>query len=122
MPIKKALTFGELKKQVKYLPTVREEMRTNLIKKLKNHEPIFPQMIGYDETVLPGIINAILCGHNIIILGERGQGKSRIIRSMTDFLDEEMPAVSGCPIHDNPFILFALTAVKSLLNLATTSQ
>lgn len=100
---KRPTTFGELKQQVNQLPDVRTEMRLNLIRKLKTKEPIFPEVIGYDETVLPALINAILCGHNIILLGERGQGKSRIIRSMIDFLDEEMPAIAGCPIHDSPF-------------------
>ena len=104
MPInKKAKTLGELKKQTSGLPSVREEMRANLIGKLRNKEPLFPDIIGYEESVMPGLINAVLCGHNIILLGERGQGKSRIIRNMTSFLDEEMPAVAGCPIHDNPF-------------------
>jgi magnesium chelatase subunit I len=96
-------TFGELKQQVDHLPDVRTEMRLNLIRKLKNNEPLFPEVIGYGETVLPAMINAILCGHNIMLLGERGQGKSRIIRSMIDFLDEEMPVIAGCPIHDSPF-------------------
>jgi magnesium chelatase subunit I len=100
---RKAKTLGELKKQANHLPDVRTEMRMNLIRKLENKEPIFPEIIGYEETVLPAIINAILCGHSIILLGERGQGKSRIIRSMVDFLDEEMPAIAGCPIHDSPF-------------------
>ncbi len=103
MPSNHPTTFGELKKQVRRLPSVREEMRSNLIRKLKNKEPIFPDIIGYDETVIPGLINALLCGHNIIILGERGQGKSRIIRNMVEFLDDEMPAIDGCPIHDDPF-------------------
>ncbi|MFO7962639.1 MAG: hypothetical protein R6U50_01840 [Desulfobacterales bacterium] len=103
MPSKHAKTFGDLKKQVRRLPGVREEMRSNLIRKLKNKEPIFSDIIGYDDTVIPGLINALLCGHNIILLGERGQGKSRIIRNMVDFLDDEMPAVEGCPIHDDPF-------------------
>jgi len=96
-------TFGELKQQVDHVPDVRTEMRLNLIRKLKSNEPLFSEVIGYDETVLPALINAILCGHNIMLLGERGQGKSRIIRSMIDFLDEEMPAIAGCPIHDSPF-------------------
>ncbi len=96
-------TLGELKKQISYLPNVRQEMRLNLIRKMEKKETLFPEIIGYDETVLPGLINAILCGHNIIVLGERGQGKSRIIRHMVDFLDDHMPAVDGCPIHDNPF-------------------
>ena len=103
MGIKKVQTFGELKKQCKGLPGVRDEMRANLIKKLREKERLFPDVIGYDDTVLPELVNAILCGHNIIILGERGQGKSRIIRSLVDFMDEEIPAIEGCPIHDNPF-------------------
>jgi magnesium chelatase subunit I len=98
-----AKTLKELKKRVDRLPTVREEMRANLIRKLRNREPLFPNIIGYDDTVLPGLVNALLCGHNIILLGERGQGKSRIIRNMVHFLDNEMPAVEGCPIHDDPF-------------------
>ncbi len=100
---KKAKTLGKLKKQGHSLPDVRSEMRSNLIKKLGKKEPLFPELIGFNETVIPDLINAILCGHNIIILGERGQGKSRIIRSMMDFMDEEMPAVAGCPINDDPF-------------------
>lgn len=96
-------TLGELKKKVTGLPTVREEMRANLIRKLQKNEALFPDMIGYDDTVLPSLVNAVLCGHNIILLGERGQGKSRIIRNMVHFLDDEMPAIAGCPIHDNPF-------------------
>jgi magnesium chelatase subunit I len=103
MPAAKPKTLGELKQNVSHLPNVREEMRKNLIRKLEKKERLFPELIGYDETVLPALINAILCGHNIILLGERGQGKSRLIRSMIDFLDEEIPAIAGCPVNDNPF-------------------
>lgn len=103
MSSKDPIRFADLKKKVSRLPDVREEMRNNLIRKLQKGEPLFPGIIGYDDTVLPGLINAILCGHNIILLGERGQGKSRIIRLMTEFLDDQMPAVEGCPIHDDPF-------------------
>ena len=110
-------TFGELKKHVSRLPDVREEMRTNLIRKLTDKEPLFPGLIGYDETVLPGLINAIMCGHNIILLGERGQGKSRLIRSLTDFLDDEMPAVAGCPIHDDPFDPICIDCKKKLADM-----
>jgi magnesium chelatase subunit I len=103
MPTTKPQTLGELKQTHSCLPDVRTEMRQNLIRKLEKKEHLFPELIGYDETVLPAVINAILCGHNIIILGERGQGKSRLIRSMIDFLDDEMPAVAGCPVNDDPF-------------------
>ncbi len=103
MPQKKPRTFGELKRKISSLPDIRQEMRRNLIRKLKEKTPLFADMIGYDETVMPALINAILCGHNIIFLGERGQGKSRMIRNMIDFLDDEMPAIEGCPINDDPF-------------------
>ena len=114
MTDRKPQTLGELKKHFSRLPDVREEMRFNLIRKLEKKEPLFPQLIGYDETVLPGLINAILCGHNIILLGERGQGKSRIIRGMTEFLDEEMPAISGCQVNDNPFKPICVDCKKRL--------
>ena len=103
MPQKKPRTFGELKRKISSLPDIRQEMRSNLIRKLKEKRPLFADMIGYDETVMPALINAILCGHNIIFLGERGQGKSRMIRHMIDFLDDEMPTIEGCPINDDPF-------------------
>ena len=99
----KPQTLGELKRVVSRLPGVREEMRANLLKMIEKKEPLFSDLIGYDDTVMPSLINAIICGHHIILLGERGQGKSRIIRNMIHFLDEEMPAVEGCPIHDDPF-------------------
>lgn len=103
MTLRRPETLGELKQTIHRLPSVRQEMQNNLIKKLKRNERLFSGMIGYEETVMPGLINAILCGHNIIFLGERGQGKSRMIRTMMEFLDDEMPAVEGCPIHDDPF-------------------
>ena len=103
MTDRKAATLGELKKITNRLPSVREEMQMNLIRKLGSNEHLFPDLIGFDDTVIPNIINAILCGHNIIILGERGQAKSRLIRRMVDFLDDEIPAIEGCPINDNPF-------------------
>lgn len=103
MPQEKPRTFGELKRKTSSLPDIRQEMRSNLIRKLKEKTPLFSDMIGYGETVMPALINAILCGHNIIFLGERGQGKSRMIRHMIDLLDDEMPAIEGCPINDDPF-------------------
>lgn len=96
-------TLGELKKTVNRLPTLREEMRANAIRMLRDKQPVMQGLKGYDDSVIPQVINAILCGHNIIILGERGQGKSRIIRGLVEFLDERVPAIAECPIHDNPF-------------------
>src|SRR6202049_5029663 len=81
---------------------VKDEMRCNLLRKLGTHEALFPGIQGYEETVLPQIANAILARHNFILLGLRGQAKSRILRGLVDFLDLEIPYVAGCPIHDNP--------------------
>ena len=82
---------------------IREEMRRNLVKKLRQQEPLFSEIIGYEDTVIPQIQNALLAGQDIILLGERGQAKSRIIRAMASLLDDEIPVISGCEINDNPF-------------------
>jgi magnesium chelatase subunit I len=81
---------------------VRAEMRRNLMRRLATGEPILPGIIGYDDTVIPEIENAVLAGHHIVFLGERGQGKSRIIRGLVGLLDEAVPAVEGCAINDDP--------------------
>ncbi len=117
MKDRKAATLGELKKITKRLPSVREEMQMNLNRKLGSNERLFPDLIGFDDTVIPNIINAILCGHNIIILGERGQAKSRLIRRMVDFLDDEIPAVEGCPINDNPFEVICVDCKNKLAEM-----
>jgi len=83
--------------------TIKDEMRANLIRKLQSKEPIFTGIVGYEETVVPQIVNAILSKHNLILLGLRGQAKSRILRDLVGFLDEAIPVVAGCEINDNPF-------------------
>lgn len=83
--------------------TVKEEMRSNLIHRIRENTPLFPGIVGYDDSVAPQITNAILSKHNMILLGLRGQAKSRILRALTEFLDEAIPAIAGCEIHDNPF-------------------
>jgi magnesium chelatase subunit I len=83
--------------------SVREEMRKNLVRCLETGQRILPGIIGYDETVIPEIENAILSGHHMVFLGERGQAKSRVIRGLTSLLDEHIPIVQGCEINDNPF-------------------
>src|SRR6516225_2701592 len=83
--------------------TIKDEMRTNLIRKLQSKEPIFPGIVGYEDTVVPQVINAVLSRHNMILLGLRGQAKSRILRGLTEFMDEVIPVVAGCEINDNPF-------------------
>jgi magnesium chelatase subunit I len=83
--------------------TVKVEMRENLLRKLRRSEPVFRDVKGYEDSVIPQIVNAILSRHNMILLGLRGQAKSRILRDLTQFLDEAVPAIAGCEINDNPF-------------------
>ncbi len=96
-------TLGELKASGYQLLPVREELRKNLIAKLRSGEELFPGVFGYEDTVIPHIVNAILAGQDIIFLGERGQAKSRIIRSLTSLLDEATPTLAGCEIPEDPF-------------------
>lgn len=99
----KAKNIGELKAAGYKTVPVRQEMRRNLIAMIKGGKEIFPGIIGYDDTVIPQIENAIISGHDIIFLGERGQAKSRIMRLLVNLLDEEIPVIRGCEINDNPF-------------------
>jgi magnesium chelatase subunit I len=82
---------------------VKGEMRDNLMERLRRTGPIFPGIVGYDDTVVPQIVNAILSRHNFILLGLRGQAKSRILRALTTLLDPQLPYLAGCEIHDNPY-------------------
>ncbi len=83
--------------------TIKDEMRTNLIRKLEAKDPIFSGIVGYEETVVPQVVNAILSRHNMILLGLRGQAKSRILRGLVEFLDDAVPVIEGCEINDSPF-------------------
>jgi len=103
-------TLGELGRSIfseERLRTrhVKDELRDNLTAKLRANgdSPVFPGIVGYDDTVVPQIINAILSRHNFILLGLRGQAKSRILRALTTLLDAHMPYLSGCEVHDNPY-------------------
>src|ERR1700747_2501340 len=82
---------------------VKDELRDNLVSKLRQNCPIFTGIVGYDDTVVPQIVNAILSRHNFILLGLRGQAKSRILRALTGLLDTQTPYIAGCEIHDNPY-------------------
>ncbi len=99
----KASTLGDLKASGYRTIPLRTELRRNLLAKIAKREPIFPGIIGYDDVVIPEIQNAIISGQDIIFLGERGQAKSRIMRSLTNLLDEEVPVIAGCEINDDPF-------------------
>src|SRR3974377_251580 len=83
--------------------SVRDEMRENLLEKLERHESLFPGIIGYEDTVVPQLVSAILSRHHMVLLGLRGQAKSRILRSLVDLLDEEIPMIAGCEINNNPY-------------------
>lgn len=97
-----AATVGELRAGG-YVPrTVKEELRANLVRRLASGEPTLPGIVGFDDTVVPHVERAILAGHDFVLLGERGQGKTRIIRSLVGLLDEWSPEVAGCELHDDP--------------------
>src|SRR6201988_358629 len=98
-----ARTLRELKAARYQTRSVKDELRDNLIKKLRAGDKLFPGIVGYDDTVIPQLVNAILSRHNIILLGLRGQAKSRIIRQLTDLLDERMPVFAGSEVNDDPF-------------------
>ncbi len=83
--------------------TVRQELREYVLALLQKKEPLFPGIHGYDDTVVPQIVNAILSRHNFILLGLRGQAKSRILRNLVRFLDPDIPVIAGCEINDNPY-------------------
>jgi magnesium chelatase subunit I len=95
-------TLGELRKSGYRTRPVKQEIRDNLVRKLQAGDTLFPGIIGYDETVIPQLVNAVLSRHNFILLGLRGQAKSRILRGLVDLLDEQIPVVPGCEIHDDP--------------------
>jgi len=84
--------------------SVKDELRRNLIARLRSREPLFPGIVGYDDSVVPQIVNAVLSKQNFILLGLRGQAKSRILRALTALLDERLPYIAGCEIRDNPYL------------------
>jgi magnesium chelatase subunit I len=99
----KPATIGQLRDSGYRVLSVKDEMRQNLMGKMRAGEEIFPGIVGYEETVIPQIENAILSGQDVVLLGERGQAKTRIARSLVNLLDEEVPAIVGCEINDDPF-------------------
>jgi magnesium chelatase subunit I len=96
-------TIGELRAAGYPDRTVKEELRANLLGTLGRGEPLFPAIVGFDDSVLPALERGILAGHDLILLGERGQAKTRLIRRVVDLLDERSPAIAGCEVHDHPF-------------------
>jgi len=103
----KPRTIGELKRIPDFDSrsagvSVKNEMRRNLLRDIERNEPLFPGVHGYEDTVIPQLVNALLSRHNFILLGLRGQAKSRILRGLLQFLDPEIPVIAGCEINDNP--------------------
>ena len=96
-------TLGQLKASGWVSRSVKEEIRGNAVQRIRANEPLTASILGYDDTVMPQLQNALLAGHDIVFLGERGQGKTRIIRSLTGLLDEWMPIVAGSEINDDPY-------------------
>src|SRR5262249_12923259 len=97
-------TLGDLRRSGWKSRTVKEELRANLIALLKEKQELFPGIVGYDDTVIPEIINGILAGHDLLFLGEKGQAKSRLMRMLVRFLDEEIPYLDmpGSTVHEDP--------------------
>lgn len=99
----RAVTLGMLRESGYRIVPVKDEMRRNLVRKLRNRETLFPGIVGFDETVVPELVNAILARHDILLLGLRGQAKTRIARMLPDLLDEYVPIVRGSEVNDDPF-------------------
>src|ERR1700755_450838 len=96
-------TLGQLRESGWESVPVKEEVRRNAIAKIRAGEPLFDTVLGYEDTVLPQLENALIAGHDVIFLGERGQAKTRMIRSLTALLDEWMPVVAGSEINADPY-------------------
>ena len=96
-------TVGQLRAAGHVSRSVAEELRANLLNRLRSGTTAFPGIVGFDDTVLPELETALLAGHDLVLLGERGQGKTRLMRTLTQLLDEWSPEVAGCEIHDDPY-------------------
>ncbi len=96
-------TVGELRASGHEFRTVKEELRDNLLARMRSGEPRFPGIVGYDDTVLPEVERALLAGHDMVLLGERGQGKTRLIRALGGLLDEWTPVIAGSELHEHPY-------------------
>src|SRR5216683_1210831 len=114
----KPRTLGELKRIPDFDPrgasrSVKDELRRNLFRAIEKGETLFPGVHGYEDTVIPQIVNALLSRHNFILLGLRGQAKSRILRGLINLLDPEMPVLAGCEINDDPLKPICLAPIAA---------
>src|SRR5262249_6895869 len=103
MATERPRTLAELKASGYRDESIKDEMRRNLIAKLRAREPLFPEILGYEETVIPQVQNAILSKHDILFLGLRGQAKTRMLRQLVRLLDDALPIVEGSEVHDHPY-------------------
>ncbi len=103
VPLPAATTLAQLRTSGWSPTSVKDELRRNAMARIEVGRPLFEGLLGYDDTVLPQLENAVLAGHDVIFLGERGQGKTRMIRSLVGLLDEWLPVVAGSEINDDPF-------------------
>ncbi|HEX5371075.1 MAG TPA: magnesium chelatase [Dehalococcoidia bacterium] len=113
----KPSTLGELRSSGYKVKTVKQEMRRNLIEKMRKGEELFPGIVGFEDTVIPQLENAILSGQDVIFLGERGQAKSRLIRSLVNLLDDELPVVQGSEVNDDPFSPISRRAIDMVAEM-----
>ncbi|WP_026341148.1 sigma 54-interacting transcriptional regulator [Actinomadura atramentaria] len=105
-------TLGRLRADGHVQRSVKAEIRDNLLARLRSGEPRFPGIVGFDDTVLPHLERALLAGHDLVLLGERGQGKTRLIRTLVGLLDEWTPVVAGCEINDHPYAPVCVRCVR----------
>ncbi len=103
MTVQRPSTLGELRASGWQDRPVKAELRANLVERLRSGEDLFPGIIGYEESVLPALERAILAGHDIVLLGERGQAKTRLIRRLVELLDDAIPAIAGSELNDSPY-------------------
>src|SRR5215218_3951098 len=96
-------------------------MRRNLIERMRKGEDLFPGILGFEDTVIPQLQNAILSGQDIIFLGERGQAKSRLIRSLVNLLDDEIPVIAGSEVNDDPFAPISKHAIDLVTEMGDTT-
>jgi magnesium chelatase subunit I len=101
--MERATTLGELEAAGYHDRTVKQELRDNLLSRLRDDGPLFEGVVGFDTSVIPALERGVLAGHDLILLGERGQAKTRLIRHMLELLDPEVPAIAGCEVNDHPF-------------------
>jgi len=111
-------TLGGLRSSPKFqtIRSVKDELRENLICKLERHETLFPGIVGFEDTVAPQVVNAVLSRHNFILLGLRGQAKTKLIRMLVTLLDDYVPYIAGCEIHDHPLAAICKSCRELLLD------